>query len=174
MAETADWTTHLVRASGAQLMLQSDALVGSHPWTPNSAFVWVPLSRAVNLKRCAVNLARVLPGKESGGYHLHHGEEEWIYVLSGRGIAEIGDDEFEVGPGDFMGFPASSVGHHMRNPFDTDLVYLMGGERVQLDVSEFPRLGKRMIRFGISGWELGTRAEIYDLAAAKPMMPLEG
>ena len=173
MDETADWTTHLVRASGAQLMLQSDAMVGSHPWKPNSAWVWVPLSRAVNLKRCAVNLARLLPGKDRV-YHLHHGEEEWIYVLSGRGIAEIGDDEFEVGPGDFMGFPTSSVGHHMRNPFDTDLVYLMGGERVELDVSEFPRLGKRMIRFGISGWELGTRAEIYDLAAAKPMGPLEG
>ena len=172
MAETADWTTHLVRASGAQLMLQSDALVCSHPWNPNSAWVWVPLSRAVNLKRCAVNLARVLPGKDSI-YHLHHGEEEWFYVLSGRGIVEIGDDEFEVGPGDFMGFPTSSVGHHMRNPFDTDLVYLMGGDCVELDVSEFPRLGKRMIRSG-TGAMLATRAEIYDLAAAKPMGPLEG
>jgi len=31
--------------------------------------------------------------------------------------------------GDFMGFPAPSVGHHLRNPFDADLIYLMGGDR---------------------------------------------
>ena len=173
MAETADWTTHLVRAAGAQRLLQTDALAGSHPWNPNSAIETVPLSRAVNMKRCGVTLARVLPGKESFVYHLHHREEEWIYVLSGRGIAEIGNDEFEVGPGDFMGFPTPSVGHHMRNPFDTDLIYLMGGESVELDVSEFPRLGKRMIRWG-TGFDSATHAEIYDLAAAKPMGPLEG
>jgi uncharacterized cupin superfamily protein len=46
------------------------------------------------------------PGKESFVYHSHHREEEWIYVLSGRGVAEIDGEEFEVGAGDFMGFPA--------------------------------------------------------------------
>jgi len=47
--------------------------------------------------------------------------------LSGRGIAEIGDEEVEVGPGDFMGFATPSSAHHLRNRFDVDLVYLMGG-----------------------------------------------
>ena len=32
----------------------------------------------------------------------------------------------------------------------------------------FPRLGKRMIRWG-TGFDSVTHAEIYDLAAAKPM-----
>ena len=44
-------------------------------------------------------------------------------------VAEIDGGEHEVGPGDFMGFPTPSLGHHLRNPFDEDLVYLMGGER---------------------------------------------
>ena len=63
MAETADWTTYPVRAVGAQRLLKTDALAGSHPWNPNSAIVTVPLSRAANMKRCGVTLARVLSGK---------------------------------------------------------------------------------------------------------------
>ena len=71
---------------------------------------------------------RVAPGKESFIYHTHYYEEEWIYILSGRGVAEIDGAEHEVGPGDFMGFATPSVAHHLRNPFDVELVYLCGGE----------------------------------------------
>ena len=53
-------------------------------------------------------------------------------MLSGRGIARIDDHEYEVSAGDFMGFPTPSVAHHLTNPFDEDLTYLMGGE--SLDV----------------------------------------
>jgi uncharacterized cupin superfamily protein len=52
---------------------------------------------------------------------------------------------FEVGPGDFMGFPTPSVAHHLVNPYDEDLVYLMGGEHSGLDISIFPRIGKRIV-----------------------------
>src|SRR5258706_8746393 len=33
----------------------------------------------------------------------------------------------------------------LRNPFETDLVYLMGGESVPLDVLDYPTLGKRFL-----------------------------
>ncbi|MEP0859800.1 cupin domain-containing protein, partial [Trichocoleus sp. DQ-U1] len=79
-------------------------------------------------------------------------EEEWVYILSGRGIAEIGDVECEVGPGDFMGFGLPQQPHHLRNPFNEDLVYLIGGEAGRLDVGVFPRLGKRVIRDGESAY----------------------
>jgi uncharacterized cupin superfamily protein len=52
----------------------------------------------------------------------------------------------EVGPGDFMAFPTSSVPHHLKNPSDQDLVYLMGGENRKFEVADFPRLGKRMVK----------------------------
>ena len=84
----------------------------SHPLNPNSEMHWVPLSDAAGLERTGVHLVRVPPGKESAIYHSHTAEEEWIYILSGHGTAEIGDDEHPVGPGDFMGFPTPSVGHH--------------------------------------------------------------
>jgi uncharacterized cupin superfamily protein len=118
------------------------------------------------LKRTGVNLARVPPGKESFVYHSHHREEEWIYILSGRGIAEVDGETIEVGPGDFMGFSTPSVAHQMSNPFSEDLVYLMGGESLDFEIADFPRLDRRMLR-------RGRDIEIYKLSDARPFGPLE-
>jgi uncharacterized cupin superfamily protein len=104
------------------------------------------LSTLIGLQRVILRLGRIPSGKESFIYHAHHHEEEFLYILSGRGIAEIDDKEFEVGTGDFLGFPAPSVAHHLRNPFEADLIYLMGGERQPVEIGDFPRLGKRVIR----------------------------
>jgi uncharacterized cupin superfamily protein len=117
-----------------------------HPLNPNSELHGHLLGRLAGLKRTGVNLAQVPPGKESFVYHSHELEEEWIYVLAGRGVAEIDGAEYEVGPGDFMGFPAPSVAHHLRNPFAEELVYLTGGESRDVEVADYPRLGLRMIR----------------------------
>ena len=138
----------------------------SHPWNPNSEIIGTRLSTLVGLSRIGVSLARVPASKESFVYHSHQREEEWIYVISGRGVAEIDGEEFEVGAGDFMGFPAPSVAHHLRNPFDEDLVYLMGGESLDVDIADFPRLGKRMLR-------RGQDVEIYDTSDARSFGPLD-
>ena len=127
----------------------------SHPWNPNSEIIGTRLSTLVELSRTGVSVVRVPAGKESFVYHSHQREEEWIYVISGRGVAEIDDEEFEVAAGDFMGFPTPSVAHHLRNPYDEDLVYLVGGENLDVEISDFPRLGKRMLR-------RGQDVEIYD------------
>lgn len=133
----------------------------SHPWNPNSAITGVMLGRALGLKRTGVSLARIPRGKESFVYHSHRFEEEWIYVLSGRGVAEIDGAELRVGPGDFMAFPTPSVAHHLRNAGDDDLVYLMGGENRDVEIADFPKLGRRMVREG-------SKVDIYDIADAKP------
>jgi uncharacterized cupin superfamily protein len=113
-----------------------------HPLNPQSDVGLKPLSDAVGLQRIAIRQGRIPPGKESFIYHSHQHEEEFLYILSGRGIAEIQDAEFEVGPGDFMGFPTPGVAHHLRNPFDEDLVYLMGGESRDVEIGEFPKINK--------------------------------
>ena len=154
---------HLLRASE----IEAKSGTGSHPWNEKSEIHGFMLARATNLKRTGVSLARLAPGKESFLYHLHHCEEEWIYILSGRGVAEIDDEELEVGPGDFMGFPTPSVAHHLRNPFGEDLVYLMGGENLDHEVADFPKLGKRMVR-------RANGADVYDLADGKPYRPPGG
>ncbi|KAM3108226.1 cupin domain-containing protein [Phormidesmis sp. 146-33] len=68
----------------------------SHPWNPNSELFGTQMGRTVGLKRAGVNFVKVPPGKESFVYHSHDREEEWIYILSGQGIAEIDGAEFEV------------------------------------------------------------------------------
>lgn len=125
---------------------------------PSSTFFGTGLSRLAGLQRAHVTLARIPPGKDSFAYHAHMVEEEWLYVLSGRGIAEIDGVEHEVGPGDFMGFPTPSVPHLLKNRREEELVYLMGGENAPLDVVEYPGLGKRYLLVAGSG---GT--DFYDL-----------
>jgi uncharacterized cupin superfamily protein len=120
----------------------------SHPWNPESLMRGTQLARSVGLRRNGVNLIRIPAGKESFAYHSHQHEEEWIYVLSGRAMALIDDVEYEVGAGDFIGFPAPSVAHHLRNPGPDELVYLVGGENRENEIADFPKLGKRIVRRG--------------------------
>ena len=138
----------------------------SHPWNPQSEMTGYQMAKSTGLRRTGVNLARIAPGKESFAYHSHWQEEEWIYVLSGRGIARIDDSEYEVATGDFMAFPAPGVAHHLRNPFEVELVYLMGGENRDVDIVDFPDLGKRMFRHPKG-------VEVVNLADARPFGPLD-
>jgi uncharacterized cupin superfamily protein len=103
-------------------------------------------------------------GHESFAYHFHHTEEEFIYILKGRGMAEIGDEHFDVAAGDFMLFTAPSPGHHLTNTASTDLVYLMGGESHDVEVGDFPRLGKRVL------FEKAKGALIIDVASCPPFI----
>ncbi len=134
----------------------------SHPLNPNSLIRGISLSEQVGLKRLGFHLLRIAPGKESFIFHSHETEEEFIYILSGRGIAELGEESVEVGPGDFMGFPTPSIAHHLRNPFQEDLVYISGGERREMEVADFPRIGKRLVRVGMD-------VTIYDQAEGKKL-----
>ena len=134
---------HLHRA--AEIAAQAQTF--SHPWNPKSQIHGVRLGFEAGLVRTGVNFARLSPGKESFAYHAHAYEEEWIYVLSGRGLLEIDGQEHEVGEGDFAGFPPG-VAHHLRNPFLQEFVYLMGGEAKDHEVADFPKLGLRMVRRG--------------------------
>jgi uncharacterized cupin superfamily protein len=117
------------------------------------------------MERAHVSLVRLPPGKDSFAYHAHHYEEEWIYILSGRAMADIDGDAVEVGPGDFMGFAAPSVPHLLRNTFDEECTYLMGGEDKPIEVVSYPHLDKRYLLMQTPG---GT--EFYELGA--PTKPL--
>lgn len=138
----------------------------SHPWNADSQVTGTHLSAKAGLSRSGVSLVRIAPGKESFAYHLHHREEEWIYVLAGRGVCLIDGSKYEMGAGEFVAFPTPSVAHNMANPFDQELVYLMGGENRDYEIADFPTLDKRMIR-------RGKEIEIYKLSDGKPFMESE-
>ncbi|AKG23021.1 cupin domain-containing protein [Calothrix sp. 336/3] len=153
---------YLLRA--AQISQQTQGF--SHPWNDKSEIHGTMMGRSLGLQRTGVNFVKVPPGKESFVYHAHYCEEEWIYILSGDGIAEIDGEEFQVGAGDFMAFPTPSVAHHLKNTGKQDLIYLSGGENLAVEIADFPRLGKRMIRRGAT-------VEIFDTADAQPFDVLD-
>ena len=132
----------------------------NHPWNKNSEVTGTRMSKLAGLSRTGVSFVRIAPGKESFIYHSHYREEEWIYILEGRGKALIDGAEHAVAAGDFMGFPTPSVAHHLINDSDGELVYLMGGESLDVEIADFPDLGKRLLK-------RGHEYEIYDIADAQ-------
>lgn len=143
----------------AEIEEQADSF--SHPFNPNSLVTGTRMSKLAGLERVGVSKVTVPPGKESFMYHSHEREEEWIYILAGKGVARIDGAEYDVSAGDFMGFPTPGVAHHLTNSFGEDLVYLMGGESKQVEIADFPDIGKRMVR-------RGGEIEIFDTDDAKP------
>lgn len=119
-----------------------------HPLNAKAVRHTRALATTVGCIHLGVHMVRLTPGYDSTEHHRHRGEEEFIYILSGKGVATIGTETFEVKPGDFMGFPPDSPAHSMRNPFAEDLVYLMGGTNLDYDICEYPNQGKRMYRVG--------------------------
>jgi uncharacterized cupin superfamily protein/L-amino acid N-acyltransferase YncA len=84
---------------------------------------------AAGLTRMGVNLRSVEPGFASTNRHFHAVEEEWVYVLSGRGSVRIGPQRLRVGAGTFVGFPPGPRPHHFLAEGEAPLVLLEGGER---------------------------------------------
>ena len=117
-----------------------------HQFNDNAIRLTRTLGVQVGLERIGVHLIRLESGRESTQFHYHDNDEEFVVIVSGRGIADIGDESFEVGPGDFMGFAAPSPAHSLHNPYEEDLVYLMGGERNAADVVHYPRIRRSMIK----------------------------
>jgi uncharacterized cupin superfamily protein len=148
----------LVRADRAAAQEESFR----HPLNPASEIRGTTLSRLTGLVKCGVNVIKVPPGKESFVHHVHLVDEEWMYVISGTGELRIGDERFAIGPGDFAGFPPRTHAHHLRNTGAEELVYLSGGEAVDIGISDFPELGKRLV---IAGKE----AKVYPLAEGKDL-----
>lgn len=107
-----------------------------------------------------LHMVRVEPGFETTEFHYHGQDEEFVYIISGQGIALLGEETINVGPGDVMLFPKEGPAHAMRNEGPDDLVYLMGGTRAEVDVCTYPRLQLRQYR--ING-----KREYTDFASLK-------
>ncbi|PWG63534.1 cupin domain-containing protein [Spiribacter halobius] len=117
------------------------------------------LGDAVGLERLGVHLITVPPGHYSTEYHAHRYEEEAVYVLSGRARATLGEDTLAVGPGDFLGYPTNGTAHDLYNDGDEPLVCLVVGQRLAQDVTDYPRLAKRLYR-NSGEWDVVDHADI--------------
>ena len=130
---------NVVRTRG---LTSDDGVTIKHPKNPKSKLTWWPLADRAGITRAMLNLARIPPGKEAFVPHAHSLQEEFVFILEGTGTALIGDQEVAIGPGDYIGYPTDGTPHHLINSGSEDLLCLMGGERTQVEVSQFPTLGR--------------------------------
>lgn len=136
---------------------------------PGSEFQICRLGIRGGLERTGVSIAWIDPGKESFAYHAHRFEEEWIFIVEGRAVCRIDGKEVMLNAGDFAAFPTPSVPHLLQNPFDRACAYLMGGERREVDVIDYPDIGKTYV---LHGSESGT--DFSEMAAPiRPFRPME-
>jgi mannose-6-phosphate isomerase-like protein (cupin superfamily) len=74
----------------------------------------------------AVGFAAGMHIMEPGGMnqmHVHEKQQEAMYFYSGRGIARVGDEEFEIVPESFLLAPAG-VPHQICNTGDEPLKFV--------------------------------------------------
>lgn len=125
-------------------------VVHSHevPWADSlNRGVFHQRRKGLGGEKLSAGLWELPPGKTSFPLHRHLVTEEALYVLSGRAQVRTGDGVHDIGPGDFVSFPAGGPAHQLVNPGPEPLVYLglsafFGGA----DVVEYPDSGKLAVR----------------------------
>jgi uncharacterized cupin superfamily protein len=104
------------------------------------------------LARMGVNLREIQPGNFGTNRHWHAVEEEWVYVLSGRGEVRIGPLRLPVRAGSFVGFPPGPRPHHFLAQGEAKLAFLEGGERRAEDYGFYPDAKRRFGGGKIVDW----------------------
>ena len=117
-----------------------------HQFNDNAIRHTVSLSDIVGLNAFGLHLVRVEPGDETTQHHYHEESDEFIYVLSGELSLRYGEERYQLAAGDFVGFPAHGAAHSMINDSDMDAVYLMGGSRPPIDITNYPDIKRRMYK----------------------------
>lgn len=113
------------------------------------------------------HIIEVEPGCESTEYHVHHYEDECTYVLSGTGTVTIGDEDHDIGPGDFIGYRKGGLAHTMQATGNETLVCIVVGERLAHDVGDYPRQQKRIYRNAGQPWNLVDHSAVKEPQGGK-------
>lgn len=144
-----------------------DGLDKTHFLNPNAKRINKSLGDATGLTGLGIHIIEVEPGCETTEYHVHYFEDEAVYVLAGSATAEIGDEDFPVKPGDFIGYRKGGAAHTIRNTGTETLRCLVIGQRLAHDVGDYPRKGKRIYRNDDLPWDLADLAGLEHPQAGK-------
>lgn len=92
---------------------------------------------AAGAERLGATLYEIAPGGAVSPYHLHHGIEEMLVVLSGRPTLRTPEGSRELAPGDLVAFPAGERGaHRVSNRSDSPARVLLLSEVRYPEVAE--------------------------------------
>jgi len=154
--------TYLLRRDEIEAM---PGLAKTHFLNGNAKRLNKSLGDVTGLTGIGFHIIEVAPGHETTEHHVHHYEDECVYVLEGEATAIIGDEEHPIGPGDFLGYRKGGLAHSIRNTGSGTFRCIVVGQRLPHDVGDYPRLGKRIYRNEGLPWNLVDDAAIEEPTA---------
>jgi uncharacterized cupin superfamily protein len=107
-------------------------------------------SSRTGAQKLGSSLYKIPPGKTGFPFHKHFSNEEAIYVLSGNGKLRLDDEDFVIGPGDYIALPPGGPNHQLLNTGTEDLEYICISTMIHPDITLFPDSNK-VIAFAGSG-----------------------
>ena len=97
------------------------------------------LSQATRARELGCSLYEVPPGKCAWPRHAHLGNEEAVFVLSGRGVVRQGEADSEITAGDYLTFRRGKEHvHQIVNTGTGPLRYLCMSTMNEPDISWYP------------------------------------
>lgn len=116
-------------------MQTADAFI----WKGMSGLETKALGASVGSEKLYVNLDIVPVGKYSAKYHSHTRQEEFFYILSGKGTLHLNGETLLVQAGDFLAKPAGKeIAHTFYNSGEAPLHILDIGTVEAEDICHYP------------------------------------
>ncbi|SEO10947.1 Uncharacterized conserved protein, cupin superfamily [Salinihabitans flavidus] len=144
-------TPYLIPAEDIAAM---GGLEKTHFLNPNARRVNKSLGDLTGLTGMGFHIIEIAPGCDTTEHHMHHFEDECVYVLEGEATAFIGDKALPIKPGDFLGYRKGGLAHSITNTGRDTFRCIVVGQRLAHDVGDYPRQAKRIFRNAGMPWNL--------------------
>ena len=144
-----------------------EGLEKAHFQNPNAKRINKSLGDLTGLTGLGIHMIEVEPGFETTEFHVHYQEDEAVYILDGSGEAEIGEDRVAVKAGDFIGYRKGGLAHTIHNTGSDTLRCLVIGQRLDMDIADYPRKEQRIYRPKGMDWDLVDHDQIAHPYAGK-------
>lgn len=119
-------------------------------WAPGiNQGAFVQRRKQLGGQAISCGLWELAPGKKSFPFHRHHVTEEALFVVSGTAKVRTPSGLTEIGPGDYVSFPAGGDAHQLINDGTEALVYLGISAPKGVDVVEYPDSNKVASTVGV-------------------------
>ncbi|MEM8777928.1 MAG: cupin domain-containing protein [Cyanobacteria bacterium P01_G01_bin.49] len=139
----------------------------THFLNKNACRINKSLGDLTGLTGFGFHIIEIQPGYESTELHMHYHEDECVYILEGEAQATIGDHDYPVKAGDFIGYRAGGKPHTLKNTSDSLLRCIVVGQRLDHDVGDYTNLNKRIYRNKGLKWNLVDLENIDEPNAGK-------
>lgn len=155
--------TYLIKAAEIDAMEGTDKV---HLLNENAKRVNKSLGDMTGLTGLGFHIIEIEPGHDSTEHHMHHFEDECVYVLSGTATAYIDEEAHPVGAGDFIGYRKGGVAHSITNTGSETFRCIVVGECLAHDVGDYTRLGKRIYRNEGVTWNLVDHEHVVEVGGS--------